>query len=368
MNQIPLNDLSRITSDEVITLTELFREICGSGSYLKGDFTKQLEKALSSIFQNETTIAVANGTDALTLAIAALQLSSSDRVAIVPNAGGYSSISLRRLGLSCSYIDIDPITAQMSVNSLTTALEADPSIRAVIVTHLYGMCGEIEEIASLCQSFKVALIEDCAQSIGAQIAGRSVGTFGDMATLSFYPTKNLGALGDGGAVVCKNPKTAQLVNELAQYGWSSRYVIDSLNGFNSRIDEIQAAIICSRLPFLPEMNSTRKKIINRYSDSLKSPRRIINASGQNFVGHLAIMVTPKRESDAQFLQSAGIATSIHYPLLDPEQPAWSSQEKQWRDLIPNAIDLNAQILTLPCFPTMRDDEITKVCDTLSTLQ
>jgi aminotransferase EvaB len=368
MKSVPLNDLSRITPDEVIFLTELFREICGSGVYLKGAFTKQLESDLSSMFDNETTTAVANGTDALTLAIAALRLSSSSRVAIVPNAGGYSSIALRRLGLTAAYVDIDSTTAQMSVDSLTTVLETDQSIGAVVVTHLYGMCGEIEEVASLCKSFKVALIEDCAQSIGAQVAGQPAGTFGDIATLSFYPTKNLGGLGDGGAVVCKDSRTAQLVRELAQYGWSSRYVIDSLNGFNSRIDEIQAAILSSRLPFLADMNSTRKKIINRYADALDTPRRIINAPGQNFVGHLAIMVTPNRDSDARFLQSAGIATSIHYPLLDPEQPAWSSQEKQWRDLIPNAIDLNAQILTLPCFPTMRDDEITKVCDTLSTLQ
>ena len=367
MQNIPLNDLSRISPDEVADLTHMFTQICASGSYLKGTFTTQLESDISARFASWPTIAVANGTDALTLAVASLQLSQSSRIAVVPNAGGYSSIAVRRLGLSTTFVDVDPLTAQMSPDSLRSVLESDPNIGAVIVTHLYGLCGEIEQIASICTSFSVPLIVDCAQSIGAEYNGQTGGTFGDLATLRFYPTKNLGGLGDGGAVVCRDVATANMVRELAQYGWSRRYVIDSLNGFNSRIDEIQAAILCSRLPSLDHSNSVRRTIIERYSEATSKPRRLISSQDKNFVGHLAILVTPSRDSDAALLQAEGISTGTHYPLLDPEQPAWSQLEKQWKSLIPNATNLNTQILTLPCFPTMTEDEITRICETLSTL-
>ena len=367
MKTIPLNDLSRISPDEVAELTDMFEQICTSGSYLKGTYTSQLESDLSARFANRPTIAVANGTDALTLAVASLQLAPSSRIAVVPNAGGYSSIAVRRLELSTVFVDIDLHTAQMSPDSLRNVLEIDSTIGAVIVTHLYGLCGEIEKISALCKHFDIPLIEDCAQSIGAVVSGQPVGTFGDIATLSFYPTKNLGGLGDGGAVVCRDSGIAELVRELAQYGWSSRYVIASLNGFNSRIDEIQAAILSARLPKLDLLNSVRTKIIQRYSQALSEPRHLFFSRDRNFVGHLAILVTPTRDADASFLQSKNISTGIHYPLLDTEQPAWVPEDIQWQNLIPYARQLNEQILTLPCFPTMTEEEIAHICQTLSQL-
>jgi len=367
MKSIPLNDLSRISDSEIDILTGLFKDICSSGQYLRGDFTRQLEDRLSNVFENRQVIAVANGTDALTLAVAALQLPPIAKVAVAPNAGGYGSIAARRLGLQPVFVDVEIATAQMDPDSLRAYLEKDSAVGAVIVTHLFGLCGRIEEIADICEEFSIPLIEDCAQSIGARVNSRPVGAFGSIATLSFYPTKNLGGMGDGGAVICSNAELAKLVSQLAQYGWGDRYAIEYLNGFNSRLDEIQAAIINTRLPMLDQMNSARKTIIERYNLALREPRRIIFSSDQNFVGHLAILVTPTRNLDAAFLQAEGISTGVHYPLLDPEQPAWSQEDFQWQVLIPNAFELNTQILTLPCFPTMTEKEIAHVCRTLSVL-
>lgn len=364
MKMIPLNDLSRISDDEVEFLTNLFREVCASGQYLKGVWTNRFEVALSQIFSGRDVVSVANGTDALTLAVAALRLHSDSVVAVAPNAGGYGTTAVRRLGLRTTFVDVDEVSAQMDPESLRNALQNNPTIGAVIVTHLFGLSGRIEEISDICREFDVPLIEDCAQSIGARVNSKPIGTFGSMATLSFYPTKNLGGMGDAGAVVCATAELSQLVSQLAQYGWGSRYSIEMLNGFNSRIDEIQAGILHCRLSTLEIHNEHRREIIQTYNKVLPSNRRMIFDASERFVGHLAVMVTPHRASDIQFLEKAGIGTGIHYPILDFDQPAWKTEQNVHT---PAAKRLSDRILTLPCFPTMSQQEVDYVCSVLGQL-
>jgi dTDP-3-amino-2,3,6-trideoxy-4-keto-D-glucose/dTDP-3-amino-3,4,6-trideoxy-alpha-D-glucose/dTDP-2,6-dideoxy-D-kanosamine transaminase len=364
MNSIPLNDLSRISESEVSLLTELFMEICKSGNYLKGAYTRAFESDISGLFDSRFVVAVANGTDALTLAVAALQLPSSAKVAVVPNAGGYATTAVQRLGLCTTYIDVEIDTAQMDPQSLRTSLVADSTIAAVVVTHLFGLCGRIEEIVEVCEEFQVPLIEDCAQSIGARVDSKPVGTFGSIATLSFYPTKNLGGMGDGGAVVCSSYEQAKLVAQIAQYGWSERYKIEILHGFNSRIDEIQAAFLSTKIAQLEENNQRRRDIINEYSLSLSGQRSILFENSSRCVGHLAIMNTPTRVSDTEYLEHHGVSTGIHYPILDYKQPAWSNSGGTF---LPNAEELCGRILTLPCFPGMTDEEVKHVASILSQM-
>ena len=230
------------------------------GPSFRGHFTTTFEASLSSRFDGRRATCVANGTDALYLALAALAVGSGDRVATVANAGGYSTNAILRCGARPAFVDVDPRTAQMAPDSLREVLGSDGSIRAVVVTHLYGLVGEIAAIRQICDEFDVRLVEDCAQSFGATVDGAPAGTVGDLATFSFYPTKNLGAYGDAGAVVSSTSDLDDRVRSLAQYGWGSRYEITLPGGINSRIDEIQAAILLRGLELVDEQNQRRRQI------------------------------------------------------------------------------------------------------------
>ena len=201
------------------------------------------------------------------------------------------------------------------------------------------------------------LIEDCAQAIGAELSGIPAGAWGDASTFSFYPTKNLACLGDGGAVAFKDTKNADACRRLAQYGWSERYVISDSHGFNSRLDEIQAAILVSRIQRLAHNNQVRKSIISRYVKSLHETRCMVHNNDNDFVGHLAVMITPHHQSDVEKLNRANVGHGVHYPVLDHHQPAW--KEHFAGVSLPNSEQLVESINTLPCFPLMTENEISR---------
>lgn len=365
MNQVPLNDLSRTDDALRSSIVHDVESIVRSGTFFRGKFTTEFESAMSSRFGGRPAACVGNGTDALYLALAALVVGAGDRVATVANAGGYSTNAILRCGARPTFVDIDPITAQMAPTSLVDVLRGDRTIRAVIATHLYGLVGEISAIRETCDEFGVSLIEDCAQSFGALSGASPAGTFGDLATFSFYPTKNLGAYGDAGAVVSSTTQLDARVRSLAQYGWSARYDIAIPGGVNSRIDEIQAAILLRGLQRVDDQNHRRREIALRYRDALSDARRLIGADDDTFVAHLAVMVTESRDADIAALEQAGVGTGIHYPIADHRQTAW-------RDIgvdaaVPITEDLQRQILTLPCFPTMTDLEVDHVVSALAAL-
>jgi dTDP-4-amino-4,6-dideoxygalactose transaminase len=364
MAQVPLNDLSRVPASVQSLILNDVAEILKSGSFLKGRFTKELEFQLGEMFASSVATCVANGTDALYIALSSLGVTRGSKVATVANAGGYTTGATFRLGAIPVFIDVDTETAQMSAISLRTTLIAE-KISVVVLTHLYGLVGDVVEIANICKEFNVPLIEDCAQSFGAKIGDQPAGTFGDISTFSFYPTKNLGAFGDAGAVLTRRRDLAQKVQSIAQYGWGDRYSVDLENGVNSRIDEIQAAALLRQLPFIESQNLKRRQIIQRYQAALSLPRRMIMSNENNFVGHLAIMVTNSRDSDRKFLNDLGIATGVHYPITDNEQPAW--KELLGDVQLPNTDKVQQQILTLPCFPGMTSSEINQVVTALAQL-
>lgn len=365
MARIPLNDLSRTEASTASDIVHSFADIIGRGAFLKGRFTAQLEERLSSRFDGRSVLSVGNGTDALYIALRAAGVADGDRVATVANAGGYTTGAVLRAGGSPVFVDIDRRTAQLSCDALAQVLDKDARIHAVVMTHLYGLAGDVHAVKKLCEQRGVVLIEDCAQAMGASVDGQPVGTFGSIATLSFYPTKNLGAFGDGGAVVSATTELHELAAKLAQYGWGTRYEVTVPGGINSRIDEVQATVLLEAERDLDRHNQRRRAIVGRYVAALSGQRYMIADDSPRYVGHLAVMVTEDRASDTNRLGVADVGTGIHYPIPDHRQPGWQGLVPA-ADL-PETDWLTDRILTLPCFPAMTDDEVDQVERALESL-
>lgn len=365
MHRVPLNDLSRIGADTAANILRSIADVIDRGAFLKGPFTAELEQRLSHRLSGRPVLGVANGTDALYLALRAIGVSRGHRVATVANAGGYASGAALNIGAQPVFVDVDSRTAQMSSESLAQVLTDQPDVAAVVLTHLYGMTGDVHEIAALCSSHGVALVEDCAQSMGAVVGGRPAGTFGQVATTSFYPTKNLGAYGDGGAVISSTPALHELVTQLAQYGWGSRYEVVVPGGINSRIDEMQSAVLLEVETALDTHNERRRSIVARYAAALTGSRYMIGEHSERFVGHLAVMVTEDRVADASALNAAGVGTGVHYPILDHRQQGWAGLVPHAQ--LPSTEWLVERILTVPCFPTMTDAEVEQVASAIGAL-
>jgi dTDP-4-amino-4,6-dideoxygalactose transaminase len=221
-------------------------------------------------------------------------------------------------------------------------------------------------IVTLCQDRGIALIEDCAQAVGARSGTARAGSFGDAAAFSFYPTKNLGALGDAGAVTTSRDDIASNVRTVSQYGWTAKYTIAVNGGRNSRLDELQAAVLRVRLPLVLDWNATRRHIISRYEQAARGTRlAVLSAPGEAHAGHLAVAVTEDRDDVRKQLLYAGIQTDIHYPIPDHRQPLFASEFAS--TALPVTETMSAQILSLPCFPELSEAEIDRVCAAVAEL-
>lgn len=365
MTIVPINDLSRWDNSERDRIDSRIQEVVKSGHFMLGSNTQELESLLSSQLGGMNVMCVGNGTDALAVSILGLGLQAGDKIATAANAGGYATGAILRLGCIPVLVDVDIDTAQMSTSSLSAVLVQNADIKAVIVTHLYGLMADIDAISTITKDRNILLIEDCAQAIGAATIGREAGSWGDASTFSFYPTKNLGCLGDGGAVAFRDAVHYASGRRVAQYGWSERYVISNINGFNSRLDEIQAAVLLERIQTLQSNNDKRRAIVRQYADALPASHKLFWQNDASFVGHLAILNGPSRSHIQHVLDAREVGHGIHYPLTDNQQPAW--QMIFTHSSVPNCDLLAQQIVTIPCFPTMTEAEIAQVCTALAAL-
>lgn len=338
--------------------------VLGRGVFLNGPEVQIIEQLFSHYLKVPFCITVGNGTDALEIALRAAGIKEGNKVATVSNAGFYSSTAMLALKANPFYLDVDYETKVVTKNEVKRALQN--GIKAVIVTHLYGKTvPEIEEIAKLCQKQQVILIEDCAQAHGALIHNKKVGSFGDIGCFSFYPTKNLGALGDGGAIVCKNEKLAATIEKLRQYGWRSKYCVEISGARNSRMDEIQAAILNDFLPYLDDWNQQRRDIATQYSKLIMHPWVAVPPSpAEDDVVHLYVVRCKNREALRSHLEKKMIATDIHYPIPDHRQPVFADQFNHV--MLPNTEQLSEEILTLPCYPGMKEEEVQEVIQGVNT--
>jgi dTDP-4-amino-4,6-dideoxygalactose transaminase len=342
-------------------LAAVFARVLDSGRYIHGPEHDAFEAEFSSFLGVRHCIALASGTDALELALIAVGCRPGDSVLTAANAGGYASAAARKAGFQVRLADVDPATLCLSRATVEAALSAE--VRAVVVTHLYGVLADAEGIVALCREGGIAVVEDCAQAAGARRGAWRAGGFGDAATFSFYPTKNLAALGDGGAVTTKRDDVADAVRLLRQYGWKRKYEVTIPAGRNSRLDEVQGAVLRERLPRLDDWNERRRAIVRRYARAL-APRvgRFVSREGDDYVAHLAVVLTEERDRLRDHFAKAGIGTDIHYPVADHQQPAWCDE---FADLsLPVTEHAVRCVLTLPCFPELTDEEIERVCEAL----
>lgn len=325
--------------------------------YVLGEEVAGFEREFAAFVGVDHCVSVANGTDALEIAMRTQGVGPGDRVVMVANAGFYGSTAAYLIGAVPVYVDVDRASLTMSPQALAEALKHNP--KAVVVTHLYGQLANVEDIHRLTKEAGIPLIEDCAQSHGANRNGRQAGSFGEVACFSFYPTKNLGALGDGGAVVTNDGETAVAARALRQYGWGQKYRVDKAGGRNSRLDEMQAAILREKLPHLTRWNVERRRIASRYNEAFAGlPVTTPSSLGEDYVAHLYVLRTVAREKFRQALQEDGIATDIHYPVADYNQPAHPGA------ILCGSLAVTDEAcgtqVTLPCYPGLTDGEIDRV--------
>lgn len=364
--RVPINDLSRSWQATDPDVQTAITRVAASGWYVHGPEHGAFEQELAQFVGLPHAVGVASGTDALELALQAVGCRSGGIVMVAANAGGYASVAAAKLGSHVIYADVDQSSLLMTPQSVKRCM--GPGLDAVVVTHLYGNVADAQGIAQLCHEHGVPVIEDCAQAIGARSAGQHVGSWGDAATLSFYPTKNLGGLGDGGAVITSRSDIGATVAELRQYGWSHRYRIDRPGGSNSRLDEIQAAVLRVGLRRLNDRNRARERVLSQYSAALESSPIQLARSREGGVHHLAVLILPtgaSRASARELFANMGIATDIHYPIPDHRQaglppPAWET------DLAVTE-SASERILSIPCFPELTPDEVEWVCQGLNRL-
>lgn len=360
---VPFNNLQEISEGTQAVLVEKISDVIASGVYINGPKTSEFQSEFGHFTRLPHVIPVGNGTDAIEIALRALEVSAGDTVYTVANAGGYSTAAIRQVGATPKYIDVSPRDLEICPDSLAEALRAaEEKPRAVVVTHLYGVAAPIHEIVEICGLYGIPVLEDCAQAIGVRSRGQHVGTFGDVATFSFYPTKNLGGVGDAGAVATKDSRLADKISRAAQYGWSSKYTVDEPFGRNSRMDEIQATVLLERLKTIDDDNRDRVSIYRELS-SCNPSLDFVHRDVDGFNAHLAVVRVSNRGAIMQRLAEFGIETVIHYPIPDHMQAAYLYHGPPL-----HATEANAKrILSLPCHPRLSRLDIDVLLEALRTV-
>ena len=366
---IPFNNISLKISNNRSKLISVFMQVLDSGIFIFGKNMSLFEANFANYLRADFCIGVANGTDAIEISLRAIGVQKGDKVATVANAGMYASTAILAIGAVPFYMDVNLENGLCSFSEIENAIKN--RVKAIVVTHLFGRSiQDIEKIKALCADNNVKLIEDCAQAHGVKINGKYAGTFGDCSAFSFYPTKNLGALGDAGAIVTSNKEIANKVICLRQYGWSTKYRVEHLGAKNSRLDEIQAAFLNIYLEDLDKSNMRRMNIAKRYSSEISHPKiKTIGNLGDGNVGHLYVIRTEERGSLQKYLDDLDIEWSIHYPIPDFYQPVFMEYSKfEKKDLIesfPNTILLSEEILSLPCYPELTDSQVEEIITALN---
>jgi dTDP-4-amino-4,6-dideoxygalactose transaminase len=336
------------------------RRVLESGHYILGPEVEAFEREFAAYLGAAYAVSVANGTDALELALRAAGVKSGDRVITVANTATATAAAVALAGAEVVLVEIDPRTMTMDPGALERRLAGprDPRFKAVVPVHLYGHPVDLPRIMDIARRHGLAVIEDCAQAHGASIQGRRVGTWGDAAAFSFYPTKNLGAIGDGGAVTTNNARLAEQVRLLRQYGWRQRYVSET-PGKNSRLDELQAAILRVKLAQLDAGNQRRQELAAQYFRRLAGTRLILpeTAPGCQPVWHQFVVRTAARESLRLQLEGAGVQTTVLYPVPIHRQPAYRDDNLQ----LPLTEQACRELLCLPIHPGLSNADVDSIC-------
>lgn len=364
--EIPLLNLKEQYTNIKKDIDKAIQNVLNSGSFILGENVKRLEEEVVSFLGSKFGIGVASGTDALELSLRALSIRSGDEVITTPFTFIATAEAISIIGAKPVFSDIELDT--YNLDSALLEKKITKRTKALIPVHLYGQPCAMDEIVNIARKHSLKIVEDCAQAIGAEYQGRKVGAFGDCGCLSFFPSKNLGAYGDGGMVITDNPEVAAVLKMLRAHGSNKKY-FHQIEGRNSRLDELQAAILRVKLKHLPEWNKARVKYAALYGAGFKKyglEEKIVlpkQMQDRLHIYHLYCIRTEKRDELKKFLQAKGIATAIHYPLSIHLQEAYRYLGYKEGDF-PNSELATRQILALPMYPEIKPEEINYVVENI----
>ena len=334
-----------------------------SGWYILGKEVRGFEEEFAAYIGTTHAIGVNSGTDARAIALRAMGVTPGDEVITVSHTAVATVAAIEQIGAVPVFADIDPVSRCMDPQSMLSMVSE--KTRAIVVVHIYGQPADMQAILAIAHGRNLMVLEDCAQSHGAEIGGRKAGNLGHAAAFSFYPTKNLGALGDGGAVLSNDTALAERCRWLREYGWKERY-ISAVPGINSRLDEMQAAILREKLRFLEQDNNRRRLIADRYSKALAGTGLVVppDVPDTSPVFHLYVVECDHREHFETHMSRHGIATARHYPQPAHRQPAYAGRIRGG-DRLPHTDKLYGRIVTLPMYPELTSTQVDRVCAALS---
>lgn len=365
--RLPFLDLAADYLEMSTEIDAAVARVLHSGWFILGNEVAGFEADFAAYCGVNHAVGVASGTDALLLALRALDIGAGDEVITVAHTAVATVTAIELSGATPVFVDVEPATGTLDATLLPAAINR--RTRAIIPVHLYGHPADLEPILTVArQHGRIALVEDCAQAHGATYHGRPVGSWGDVAAFSFYPTKNLGALGDGGAIVTNDGAVAERLRALRQYGWHERY-ISQVAGFNSRLDELQAAVLRVKLRRLDERNGARRRLAALYNEQLTGSSLLLPSEwpGSRHVYHLYAVQSRQRDRLQEFLKSSGIGTAVHYPVPVHLQPAYRRLGHQAGSL-PVTERLAQQLLSLPLYPQLQPAQIETICDCIMAFE
>ena len=330
-----------------INFDGIFKEFIEDYEYVLGSYVEKFERKYSEYIGVNYCVGVGNGSDGLQIALKALNISNDDKVATVSNAGFYSTAAINSVGAIPIFIDVNYDDQLIDLNDLEEKIKKY-KVSALFITHLFGNIVDMDKVINLTKKYGVKTIEDCSHSHGIKIKNKLAGSYADVSVFSFYPTKNLGAIGDAGAVLTNSRRIYKNILSIRQYGWSKKYVVDNKFGQNSRIDGLQAAVLIKKLDFLEDMNKSRIKIVNNYQKNFSSTPLILFNQSKYTPNHLYVIRTSRRDNLLKFLNNNKIQTQIHYPIPDHKQ----SIMRYLNCSLPVTEKLSNEILSLPFYPYM----------------
>jgi len=360
---IPFFDLTKQYESIQSEIDAATASVLKSGWYILGPQVKAFEKEFADYIGVQHAIGVGSGTEAIHIALLALGIGAGDEVITVPNTAVATVAAIELTGARAVLVDVRDDTMLIDVEKIEHAIT--PRTKAIIPVHLFGQSADLDPIMKLARTHapRIFVLEDCAQSHGATYHGKRTGSIGDIAAFSFYPTKNLGAYGDGGAIVTNNPDIAQRIDLLRQYGWRERYTSD-IKGMNSRLDELQAAVLRVKLGHLDDWNRARRDRAALYSELIRTvtlPREMPYGEA---VYHLYVVQSPKRDALIAHLKTRGIGTMIQYPHTIHLQPAYANLGYREGSL-PVSERLAREIVSLPLYPELALDDVRMIANVVN---
>lgn len=372
MSRIKYLDLERINNSFEPALSDAVTRVVKSGWYLHGDEVAGFEREYADYIGAAEAIGCGNGLDALTLILRGYielgVMNAGDEIIVPANTYIATILAITANGLKPVLVEPDLVTLQIDPDGIEEKITE--RTRAIMIVHLYGKCAYTEKIGKLCSQYGLKLIEDNAQAHGCEFEGRRTGSLGDAAGHSFYPGKNLGALGDAGAVTTNDKDLADVIRELANYGSAKKYVCNR-RGVNSRMDEVQAAALRVKLRGLDSCNQQRRAIAKRYDHEICNLRIVkgimFDDSKNDYVCHIYPVLVPDRDRFIEHMSQAGVDTMIHYPIAPHQQACYEGDWLRY-DTLPLTERIHSREVSLPLWPGMTYDEISRVIHAVNSFR